>query len=220
MGKRGGLIWIPSAVGAKVVPGLTNRTGDASGRRMVVTRVRVVRREMVGDEAGVDRSAECILLPPGEGGRRPDAGRRTALPHLCLADDPPRKYTGEHQRPDRLPIPSGSPESPTRSSIGARWRSPNIGRRTSVRTRPNKTGCVVDGHQEVRTLQLPLEKLRRAARRHGRLAIQGLRPRPAVCEVCLRQVRGPQRRPPRRAPRAAASPIWSRSRATRKSATR
>ena len=56
-----------------------------------------------------------------------------------------------------------------------------------------------DGPQEIRTLLLPLEKLRRAARRHGRLAVQGLRPRPALREIRLGQVRRPEGRAARRA---------------------
>ena len=66
----------------------------------------------------------------------------------------------------------------------------------------------------------PSGKLRRAARRHGRQPVQGLRPGPAVRQVRLRQVRRRARRPDRRPRRAAASPTWWRSRARRRSATR
>lgn len=44
-------------------------------------------------------------------------------------------------------------------------------------------GSPPDGHQEIRTLFLPVEILRRAARWDGCLAVQGLRPSAAVCEV-------------------------------------
>ena len=46
---------------------------------------------------------------------------------------------------------------------------------------------------------LALEELRRAPRRHGRLAVQGLRPHAAVRQVRLRQVRRRAPRPHRRA---------------------
>ena len=63
--------------------------------------------------------------------------------------------------------------------------------------------------------------VRRAARRHGRQPVQGLRPRPAVHQVRQRQVRRPadfaRRSRSRRAP---ASRTWSRSRARATSATR
>ncbi len=66
-----------------------------------------------------------------------------------------------------------------------------------------------------------LWRLRRAARRHGRQPVQGLRPRSAVREVRLRQVRRTGRlRAARSFPEGGASPTWSRSRATRRSATR
>ena len=47
------------------------------------------------------------------------------------------------------------------------------------------------GPQEIRTLLLPLAKLRRTARRHGCQPVQGLRPGAAVREVRQRQVRRP-----------------------------
>ena len=54
-----------------------------------------------------------------------------------------------------------------------------------------REGRTESGPQEIRTLFIPLVKLRRAARRHGRQPVQGLRPGPAVHQVCQRQVRGP-----------------------------
>src|ERR1035437_2261606 len=56
---------------------------------------------------------------------------------------------------------------------------------------------VLNGHQEIRTLQLTLEKVRRAARGHGRLAIQGLRPRSPLRQI--RRICRPEGCPARRA---------------------
>ncbi|MCY1549217.1 hypothetical protein D9M68_853750 [compost metagenome] len=50
-------------------------------------------------------------------------------------------------------------------------------------------GSTPDGHQEIRTLFLPVEILRRAAWRDGCLPVQRLRPGPAVREVRIGQIR-------------------------------
>ena len=76
-----------------------------------------------------------------------------------------------------------------------------------------------NGPQEIRALLLSLAKLRRTARRHGRLAVQGLRAHAAVRQVRVGQVRRQEGRAAQSSPRAAGSPTWWRPRATRRSAT-
>ena len=70
----------------------------------------------------------------------------------------------------------------------------------TIRSAREITATVMpNGPEEVPTLLLALAELRRAAWRYGRLAVQGLRPDPAVHEVRL----GQARRRPRRAHRSA-----------------
>jgi len=69
MGKPKGSNWTPDAVGAKLDSGLTNRTRMPPTGGVVVTGVRVVRREVVGDE-GRGRIARSGT------GRRSNHGRR------------------------------------------------------------------------------------------------------------------------------------------------
>src|SRR4051812_7945234 len=58
----------------------------------------------------------------------------------------------------------------------------------SVSAAPSAVASATDGAQEVPTLQFFMAKLRRASRRNGCLAVQGLRPDAAVHEVRLGQV--------------------------------
>jgi hypothetical protein len=78
----------------------------------------------------------------------------------------------------------------------------------------------VHGHQEIRTLLLPLVQLRRTARRHGCQPVQGLRPRPALHQVRQRQVRRPALRADHVPKGASFKPTWWPSRASPTSATR